>query len=97
MNYQDVEQFWCKITASNDFLSQLACMANFEQQHPPGAVATGPLADPKLGMSDSTILLLLGAVVVLIAIRSYREGACSFGPQRSRSQGSSLGFSERIV
>jgi hypothetical protein len=74
MNGQTLEQLWCKLTASNDWVSQLACYANYEQQHPSGAVATGPLADPKLGMSDSTILWLLAALVALVAWRSYREG-----------------------
>jgi hypothetical protein len=28
MDYQTVEQFWCKLTASDDWISQLACYAH---------------------------------------------------------------------
>lgn len=43
MNYQDAEQAWCKFTASDDFLSQGACLVNFEAQHPPGSFDPGAI------------------------------------------------------
>jgi hypothetical protein len=37
VDYQTVEQFWCKFQASNDMLSQGACWVNFENNYPPNS------------------------------------------------------------
>lgn len=37
--YRFFEQTWCKLFASNDFISQPACWINFEAQYPIGSDA----------------------------------------------------------
>ena len=61
MNYQTVEQFWCKFQASNDALSQGACWLNFEAQYPPGSKQFDQLV---YGFGLVAILLILAVVKV---------------------------------
>jgi hypothetical protein len=64
LNYQDAEQFWCKLTASDSSISQLACYANFEQQHPPAQL--GQAMDQ---MGDA-LMAVTGIVFCVLVIRA---------------------------
>jgi hypothetical protein len=62
IDYQSFEQFVCKLTASNDFISQAACLVNFEAQYPPGS------------FNPDAILWVIGGLVCLIAYKSHKNG-----------------------
>jgi hypothetical protein len=64
MNYQTVEQLWCKVQASNDALSQGACWLNFEAQYPPGSKQFDQLVGG----------FALVAIVLILAIAKVRSG-----------------------
>jgi hypothetical protein len=61
MIYSDVERITCKITSSNDFLSQGMCFVGFEAQYPPGSQAFNDFVG-----SIETVLVIV--VVVMFAL-----------------------------
>lgn len=61
MNYADAESIYCKLTASNDFLSQGACWLQFEAQYPPGSKAFADFSD---GLQACAVIA--GAVVIFV-------------------------------
>jgi hypothetical protein len=62
--YQQIEQLFCKIDASNDMLSQAACWFQFEQRFPPNSQAFDNLLS----------ILGVAGVILLLGILKVRSG-----------------------
>jgi hypothetical protein len=73
VNGNTIEQLWCKITASNDWMSQLACEANYEGYMNSPHQAQFPLFDPN-GQSSEILGAIVLISIVLIAAKSYIDG-----------------------
>ena len=58
MGYADVERLFCKITASNDIISQGACWISFEQNYPPGSQAFEDLLELAFGLAVLFAIIL---------------------------------------
>ena len=71
MDYQTVEQLWCKITASADWLSQLACYAHFEQQIMPPAKWQS-LSSTTVDQSNGGALAVIALLLLLRVLVSAR-------------------------
>jgi hypothetical protein len=73
------EQLWCKLTASNDWFSQLACYANFEDSVRQ-AEASGSL--------DSSAQGWLAVVCVVVALwilaRAFTRAGQAIGDRAAR-------------
>ena len=76
MNYQTVEQLFCKVTAADGLVSQGLCWLNFEKQYPPGSVA---YADFVRGCWGSAVMLV-GLVVFAWAWRGLYPPSAARAP-----------------
>lgn len=65
MDYQTVEQAWCKVTASDNIISQGACWLNFEAKYPPGS----PAFD---GLQSTIVIIAVVIGFVVIQLRPNR-------------------------
>ena len=88
MNGATLAQIWCKITASNDWLSQSICLANLAVQGAqqnaapaqPIATVPRPPMDPRAALVS---WLVVGAIAIFVTLNI---GARIFLPRRKPAQ-----------